>query len=134
MMTSHARFLGFLSAFALLVLGGTAACDDDDNPLGDGDDVAQVIIEFGDDTLTVGGTVQLTVTVIDEEGDTLSSQTVAFTSSNTAVASVSSTGLVTALTVGSTNITATVDNVSDTIAVVACEQVEDDPCAEVVHV
>lgn len=118
MMTLHARFLGFLSIFGLLILGGAAACDDDDNPLGDGDDVAQVIIEFGDDTLTVGGTVQLTVTVIDEEGDTLSSQTVAYTSSNTAVASVSNSGLVTALTVGSTNITATVDNVSDTITVV----------------
>ena len=118
MMKLHARFLGFLSVFGLLILGGAAACDDDDNPLGDGDDVAEVIIEFGDDTLTVGGTVQLTVTVIDEEGDTLSAQTVAFTSSNTAVASVSNSGLVTALTVGSTNITATVDNVSDTITVV----------------
>lgn len=120
MMTLHARFLGLLSVFGLLVLFGAAACDDDDNPLGN-DDVAQVIIEFGDDTLTVGGTVQLTVTVIDEEGDTLSAQTVAFTSSNTAVASVSNAGLVTALTVGSTNITATVDNVSDTITVVVEE-------------
>lgn len=118
MMKLHARFLGFLIVFGLLVLGGAAACDDDDNPIGNGDDVAQVIIEFGDDTLTVGGTVQLTVTVIDEEGDTLSAQTVAFTSSNTAVASVSNSGLVTALTVGTTNITATVDGVSDTIAVV----------------
>ena len=81
MMKLHARFLGFLIVFGLLVLGGAAACDDDDNPIGNGDDVAQVIIEFGDDTLTVGGTVQLTVTVIDEEGDTLSAQTVAFTSS-----------------------------------------------------
>lgn len=120
MMTSHARFLGLLSVIVLLAFGA-AACEDDNNPLGDGDDVAQVIIEFDDDTLTVGGTVQLTVTVIDEEGDTLSAQTVAFTSSNTGVATVSNSGLVEAVTAGSANITATVDNVSDTITVVVEE-------------
>ena len=120
MMTLPARFLGFLSVFVLLAFGA-AACEDDDNPLGDGDDVDQVIIEFDNDTLTVGGTLQLTVTVIDEEGDTLSAQTVAWSSSNTAVASVSNTGLINALTAGSTTITATVDNVSDTITVVVEE-------------
>lgn len=118
MMTLPARFLGLLSVFVLLVFGA-AACGDD-NPLGTGDDVAQVIIEFVDDTLTVGGIFQLTVTVIDQEGDTLS-RGAAFTSSNTAVASVSNTGLVTALTAGSANITATVDNVSDTVTVVVEE-------------
>jgi uncharacterized protein YjdB len=121
MMTLSARFLGLLSVFVLLAFGA-AACEDDDNPLGDGDDeVAQVIIEFNDDTLTVGGTLQLTVTVIDEEGDTLSAQTVNFTSSNTAVASVSGSGLVEALTAGSATITATVDDVSDTITIVVEE-------------
>ena len=121
MMTLSARFLGLLSVFVLLAFGA-AACEDDDNPLGDGDDdVAQVIIEFNDDTLTVGGTLQLTVTVIDEEGDTLSAQTVNFTSSNTAVASVSGSGLVEALTAGSATITATVDDVSNTITIVVEE-------------
>jgi uncharacterized protein YjdB len=120
MMTLHARFLGLLSVFVLLAFGA-AACEDDDNPLGDGDDVAEVIIEFNDDTLTVGGTVQLTVTVIDEEGDTLSAQTVAFTSSNTGVATVSNSGLVEAVSAGSATITATVDNASDTITVVVEE-------------
>lgn len=120
MKTLPAHFLGILFGFALLAFG-VAACEDDDNPLGNGDDVAQVIIEFLDDTLTVGGTAQLTVTVIDDEGDTLSSQTVDFTSSNTAVASVSNTGLITALTAGSTTITATVDEVSDTVTIVVEE-------------
>ncbi|MGH7566505.1 MAG: Ig-like domain-containing protein [Gemmatimonadota bacterium] len=90
--------------------------------MGPGDDeVAQVIIEFVDDTLTVGDDAQLTVTVIDQDGDTLSSQTVNYTSSNTAVASVSGTGLVSALTAGSATITATVDTVSDTVTIVVEE-------------
>ena len=65
MLTLPARFLGFLSVFVLLVFVA-AACDDDDDPMGpgDGDEVAQVIIQFDDDTLTVGDDVQLTVTVI----------------------------------------------------------------------
>ncbi|HYO45393.1 MAG TPA: Ig-like domain-containing protein, partial [Gemmatimonadota bacterium] len=119
MMTLPARFLGLLSVFVLLVFGA-AACGDDDNPLG-GDDVAQVIIEFGNDTLTVGDDLQLTVTVIDQDGDTLSGQTVTYASSNTAVASVSTTGLVAALTSGSATITATVDTESDTITIVVEE-------------
>lgn len=106
-----------LAVSALVAI--SAACDDDDDPMGpgDGDDVAQVIIEFVDDTLTVGDEVQLTVTVIDQDGDTLSSQTVNYTSSNMAVASVSTTGLVSALMAGSATITATVDDVSDSVTI-----------------
>ena len=117
MMKLPARFLGLLAIFVLLAFGATA-CEDDDGPTGPDDEVAQVIIEFDDDTLTVGGTHQLTVTVIDQDGDTLSSQTVDFESSNTTVASVSTSGLITALAAGSATITATVDEVSDTITVV----------------
>ena len=120
MMKLPARFLGLLAIFVLLAFGATA-CEDDDGPTGPDDEVAQVIIEFDDDTLTVGGTHQLTVTVIDQDGDTLSSQTVDFESSNTTVASVSTSGLITALAAGSATITATVDEVSDTITVVVEE-------------
>lgn len=116
-----------LAVSALVAI--SAACDDDDDPMGpgDGDEVAQVIIEFDDDALTVGDEVQLTVTVIDQEGDTLSSQTVDYMSSNTAVASVSTTGLVSALTAGSATITATVDEVSDSVTI----EVEEDTTAAV---
>ena len=116
---------GAISLAACALLVGVVACEDDDDPTGpDGDEVAQVIIEFDDDTLTVGGTLQLTVTVIDEEGDTLSAQTVSWSSSNTAVASVSNTGLVDALTAGTSTITATVDEVTDTITIVVEEDTE----------
>lgn len=112
---------GAISLAACSFLVAAIACEDDDGPTGPGDEVAQVIIEFDDDTLTVGGTHQLTVTVIDQDGDTLSSQTVDFESSNTTVASVSTSGLITALAAGSATITATVDEVSDTITVVVEE-------------
>jgi len=116
---------GAISLAACSLLLGAIACEDDDDPTGpDGDDVAQVIIEFNDDTLTVGGTVQLTVTVIDEEGDTLSAQTVAWSSSNTGVASVSNSGLVEGLTAGTATITATVDEVTDTVTIVVEEDTE----------
>jgi uncharacterized protein YjdB len=113
---------GAISVAACGLLVTALACEDDDGPTGpDGDDVAQVIIQFVDDTLTVGGETQLTVTVIDQDGDTLSSQTVDYTSSNTTVASVSNTGLVEALAAGSATITATVDEVSDTVTIVVEE-------------
>lgn len=108
---------GMIAVAISALVAISASCDDDD-PMGPGDDeVAQVIIEFVDDTLTVGDDVQLTVTVIDQDGDTLSSQTVNYTSSNTAVASVSTTGLVSGLMAGSATITATVDNVSDSVTI-----------------
>ena len=135
-MTKHSTppggFLGMRGMIALGVcalVAISAACDDDDDPMGpgDGDEVAQVIIDFDDDTLTVGDEVQLTVTVIDQDGDTLSSQTVDYTSSDMAVASVSTTGLVSALTAGSATITATVDDVSDSVTI----EVEEDTTAAV---
>ncbi len=55
-------------------------------------------------SLNVNGTVQLTATVLPTNA---SNQNVTWSSSNSAVASVSSTGLVTALTAGSANITVT---------------------------
>jgi uncharacterized protein YjdB len=116
MRTSPARIPGILSVLALVALGATA-CEDDDNPIGNDDEVAQVIIDFVDDTLTVGGNTQLTVTVIDQDGDTLSSQTIDFESSDPNVASVSNTGLVNALAAGTATITATVDEVSDTVTI-----------------
>lgn len=112
-----ARLLGLLMLFGLLVVG-VVACDDDNNPLGNGNDVAQVIISGASaDTLAVGDSLRLTVTVIDQDGDTLSSQTISYTSTSTAVASVSAVGTIRAVAAGAATITATVDGVSDTIVI-----------------
>lgn len=69
--------------------------------------VAAVILAPTTGTLTVGQTMGLAVTLKDAAGRTLGGRTVAWTSSNDAVATVSATGLVSALADGSTTITAT---------------------------
>ena len=55
----------------------------------------------------VGDTVDLTASVLDEEGEELSGATVAWTSSNTDVATVNSSGVMTAVGVGRATVTAT---------------------------
>src|SRR5207302_1144561 len=56
--------------------------------------VATVVVSPAPATLPVGGTVQLTVTLKDASGTTLTGRTVAWTSSTTTVATVSPSGLV----------------------------------------
>ncbi|HEV8448246.1 MAG TPA: Ig-like domain-containing protein [Gemmatimonadaceae bacterium] len=58
-------------------------------------------------SMSVGQTTQLTATLTDSAGNLLSGRTVTWASSNTAVATVSSQGVVTAVAAGSTSITAT---------------------------
>lgn len=79
--------------------------------------VATVTIAPSSATVTVGGTQQLTATLRDASGNVLSGRTIAWTSSNTGVATVSSSGLVSALTAGSATITATSESRSGTAAV-----------------
>jgi hypothetical protein len=65
----------------------------------------------------VGQTQQLTAVVTDQDGGTISSPSVAWSTSNAGVASVTSTGLVSAVGSGSATITATAGSVSATAAV-----------------
>lgn len=62
----------------------------------------------------VGDTVQLTAVPKDIDGNILSGQTIAWTSSSLALATVSVTGLVTMVGAGTVTITATVSSISDT--------------------
>jgi hypothetical protein len=62
--------------------------------------------------LQVGQTATLTVTALSSTGTALSGKTFTWSSSNAAVASVSSSGVVTALTAGSTTISATSEGVT----------------------
>ena len=57
-------------------------------------------------TLVVGDTATLTAAAVDASGDTLDNVTITFSSSTPSVASVSSAGLVTALSIGATSIIA----------------------------
>jgi trimeric autotransporter adhesin len=69
--------------------------------------VASVTVTPTPDTVTLGGTVQLTATLKDSAGNTLSGRTVTWASLNTSFATVSATGLVTSVGVGTAGITAT---------------------------
>ena len=75
---------------------------------------ASVTVSPSSVSLIVGGIQQLTATVYDASGNVLSGQTITWSSSNALVASVGSTGLATALTLGSTTITASDGGVSGT--------------------
>ena len=68
-------------------------------------------------SLTVGQSVQLVATAKDAGGNTLTGRTTTWTSSSACVASVSSSGLVGAVSAGSATITATVEGRSATAAI-----------------
>ncbi|MGE5093150.1 MAG: Ig-like domain-containing protein [Bacillota bacterium] len=79
--------------------------------------VASVTMSKTSATLALGQSLQLTATAKDASGNVLTGRTTTWSSSNAAVATVSSSGLVLAVTAGSTSIKATIDGVSGTTAV-----------------
>jgi uncharacterized protein YjdB len=84
--------------------------------------VASVTVTPTPDTVTLGGTVQLTATLKDSAGNTLTGRTVTWQSLNTGVATVSASGLVTSVGVGTAAISATSGGKSG-LAEVAVNQV-----------
>jgi len=68
--------------------------------------VASVTVTPATATLFIGATQQLTATLKDSAGGTLTGRTVAWSSSNTAIATVSTSGLVSGVAIGSATITA----------------------------
>lgn len=74
-----------------------AACSGGTNPPAP---VASVLVTPASSSIPVGQTTQLTATPRDAAGGSLQNRTVTWSSTNTAVATVSTTGLVTAVTVG----------------------------------
>ena len=76
--------------------------------------VASVTVSPASASLTVGATQQLAAVLKDAVGNTLTGRTITWASSNTAVATVSGSGLVTAVAAGSATITATSETKSGT--------------------
>ncbi|MCE2398007.1 MAG: Ig-like domain-containing protein [Gemmatimonadetes bacterium] len=66
---------------------------------------------------SLGDTARLTAAVIDAEGDTVPDAEIAWSSGDTAIATVDSTGLVATVDYGTTEITATSDSLADTARV-----------------
>jgi glucose/arabinose dehydrogenase len=105
---------------ALAALAGFFwACGDDGGNLQGNDPpaVAQVTVEASSTMLAVGDSVQLQAVARDADGNALQDRTVEWASANTAVATVSASGMVTGLSAGEAPISATVDTVSGTIAI-----------------
>jgi len=78
--------------------------------------VAAVSVSPMSASVTVGQTVQLAATTTDAAGNVLSGRAVAWTSSDLGVATVSSSGLVSALAVGSATLAATSEGHGATVA------------------
>jgi uncharacterized protein YjdB len=79
--------------------------------------VAAVTVSPASASVTAGQTVQLTATPKDANGNTLTGRTITWTSGNTSVATVSSSGLVSGVAAGSATITATSEGKSGTSAI-----------------
>lgn len=79
--------------------------------------VAAVSVTGSSNAMVVGTTLQLTATAVDANGATLTDRTITWTSSDTTVATVSSSGLVSALASGSATIQATAESKSGSLGV-----------------
>ena len=93
--------------------GVTATADITVNP----EPVSTVLVSPDPATVEVGASIQLAASPQDGVGNLLTGRTVDWNSSAEGVATVSSTGLVTGVTAGTTSITATVEGVSGTATV-----------------
>ncbi|MEP6763262.1 MAG: Ig-like domain-containing protein [Gemmatimonadaceae bacterium] len=80
--------------------------------------VSTVTVSPASSTKSVGETVQLTATTVDAAGNPLTGRTVTWSSSNTSAATVSNTGLVTAVAANTVTITATSEGISGTASVI----------------
>jgi acid phosphatase type 7 len=79
--------------------------------------VATVTVSPATATIGNGGSVQLSATLKDSLGNTLTGRTVTWASSNTAAATVNGSGLVTGVAVGTATITATSEGKSGTASI-----------------
>ena len=79
--------------------------------------VSSVILSPGQASVTVGQTVQLTGQVTDDQGNVLSGRPITYTSGTPAVATVSSSGLVTGVAPGTSTITAASEGKSGTATI-----------------
>src|SRR4051794_26718796 len=101
----------------LLLLAGCGGGDHSTTPTGPvTPTVASVTVSPAPGTVTVGAPVQLTAAAVDTKGAAVPGQTISWSSSASTVASVSSSGTVTAVGPGVATISATVLGVAGSAA------------------
>ena len=120
----------FRQSFATLLLAGTsvllASCSGGGADSGTGPQVtvASIAISPASASVDVGATTQLVGTPVDASGGAISGRTITWASSNTAQATVSSSGLVTGVAAGgAVTITATSDGRSGTAQITVVEPI-----------
>jgi len=84
--------------------------------------VDRVQLNTGDFTLNTGNQRQITPTLVAADGSSISGRTVTYSASNPSIASVSTTGLVTAVTEGTSTITASVEGKSAAVVVTVARE------------
>ena len=89
---------------------------DDGGTTNPGGTVTRVEITAPSSTMEVGQNMQVTVRYFDASSSQLNGRTIAYSTSNSAIATVSTSGLVTAAAPGAVTITATVDGVQGNLA------------------
>lgn len=108
----------FLLGSLVLLAAGTVACDNQSLDFAVGPSTQPTVqasaisLSATAPALTIGQSVQLAAVVLDASGNPITNPTVKWTSSNTKVATVSATGLVAAVALGTATVTATSGNVS----------------------
>jgi glucose/arabinose dehydrogenase len=101
----------------LIIAASVSACGGDGGSnVQEPSPVASVTVNAPKTTIVVGEQVQLTVTAKDETGTVVEGRTFSWTTGDATVASVSPTGLVTGLTPGQVQISASTDGFTGTIA------------------
>lgn len=129
-MSPHRRLFPLLAGASILFLSSCKSPSEvcsDPAICGGGPVATTVNVNPSTVALTsIGATEQLTATVLDQDGQTMSGASVTWSSSPTTVATVSGTGLVMAAGVGSAMVTATSGSASGSATVTVT-----DPCAPV---
>lgn len=110
-MPIHLRLIA--AVFATLLVTSCGG-DGTDGPTTPDTTVSTVAITSAGTTLEPGGTVQMTATAKNAAGTNLTGLSATWTSSANAVATVSTSGLVTAIANGTTTITATISGIAGT--------------------
>ena len=113
----HRHPLRVIAFAALTVAAAVGACERATTPIGPPAAVASVDVTPATATAQAGQSVQLSATPKDVNGLPLSGRTVTWASSNPSVATVSNAGLASAVTAGSTTITATSEGKSGTSSI-----------------
>jgi Big-like domain-containing protein len=126
--------------FAQIVLAGvvTACSSSSDGTGPTPNPIATIAITANDSSITVGATAQLTAVARDSAGATIGSAHISFSSSSSAIATVSASGAVTGAGAGSAWLSAVAGAVKDSVAIVVSDTVvpvpDTVPAANVVRV